>query len=351
MGNEVAGLSPEMPFCAAAKPVIAAKLHDLLKHEKGTREGDDSEALHDMRVASRRLRAAMAIFGMCFAPADFKPLRKDATALTRALGEVRDRDVLLERLADARALMPETERTGVDEMIATVKVEREVCRTSMIETLDAIDASGFQARMTVLLHQDQCDQHPHRRGGIRLDAPLQDGAQRLCILRVAELYGFARHIHNVDRVEELHEMRKAAKHLRYSLEILRVCFGQEIAQCIDEVKLIQEQIGEIHDRDVLADTLRGHLLVVATRTHQALTRVASEPAPPEERMARLRAMLQHENTDDPRLGMLSLLSHTLDERRTRYDEFVHWWDQHEAQGMREALYHAITTEPEDQEPA
>jgi CHAD domain-containing protein len=75
MSSEIAGLAPEMPFCAAAKPVISAKLHDLFKHEKGTRAGDDSEALHDMRVASRRLRAAMAIFGICFAPADFKPLR------------------------------------------------------------------------------------------------------------------------------------------------------------------------------------------------------------------------------------------------------------------------------------
>jgi CHAD domain-containing protein len=351
MSSEVAGLSPEMPFCAAAKPVIAAKLRDLFKHEKGTRAGDDSEALHDTRVASRRLRAAMGIFGICFPPEDFKPLRKDAAALTSALGEVRDRDVFLERLGQARAMMPETERVGVDEMIATVQAEREVGRTSMIETLDAIDASGFQARMTVLLQHDYCDQLPHRRSGIRLDAPLRDGAQRLCILRVAELYGFARYVHDVDRVEELHEMRKAAKHLRYSLEILRVCFGQEIDQRIDEVKLIQEQIGEIHDRDVLADTLRGHLLVVATRTHEALARVASEPAPPEERMARLHGMLQHQGTDDPRLGLLSLLGRTLDERRTRYDEFVHWWDQHEVQGMREALYHAITTEPQDQESA
>jgi hypothetical protein len=102
---------------------------------------------------------------------------------------------------------------------------------------------------------------------------------------------------------------------------------------------------------VLADTLRRHLLVVATRMHEDLAREASEPAAPEARMARLYGMLRGASEHDPRPGMLALLGRTLDERRTRYDEFVRWWDEHEANGMRDALYQAITMEPPDQKPA
>jgi hypothetical protein len=205
--------------------------------------------------------------------------------------------------------------------------------------------------MTALLQHGSRDLPSHRRGGPRLDASLREGAQRLCIRQVAELYGYARSIHAEDQVEELHEMRKAAKRLRYSLEILRVCFGREMDQRLAEVKLIQEQIGEIHDRDVLAERVRHHLLVVATRRYEDLARVASEPAPYEERMARIHTILQQEGSDDPRPGMLALLGRAIDERRSRYHTLVQWWDQQEAQGMREALYQAITTEPEEQKPA
>jgi CHAD domain-containing protein len=233
---------------------------------------------------------------------------------------------------------------GVDALIVTVKAEREVVRARMSETLDAVNTSGFRARLTTLLQHDYSAQLPRRRGGIRLHASLREGAQRICILRVADLYGFARSLHVVGRVAELHEMRKAAKRLRYSLEIFRVCYGPEMNQRLDEVKLIQEQIGEIHDRDVLADTLRHHLLVVATRTCDALTQTASEQATHDARRARLRTMLRGDEADDPRPGLLALLGCTLDERRTRYDEFVRWWDEQEAQGMREVLYRAITME-------
>lgn len=68
-------------------------------------------------------------------------------------------------------------------------------------------------------------------------------------------------------------------------------------------------------------------------------------------MARIHDLLQQEGNDDPRFGMLALLARTLDERRSLYDRLVRWWDQQEAQGMREAFYRAITTEPQEQEPA
>jgi CHAD domain-containing protein len=85
MGSEVHGLHAGMPFCAAAKPSIGQKLDDLFQYEAGTRAGD-VEALHDMRVASRRLRAAMDVFGSCYPASQFKPLAKLARSAPRQAG-------------------------------------------------------------------------------------------------------------------------------------------------------------------------------------------------------------------------------------------------------------------------
>jgi len=117
MGSEVHGLSPEMPFCAAAKPAIGQKLDELFQHEAGTRAGNDIEALHDMRVASRRLRSAMDMFGVCYPASQFKPLAKLARSLTRALGEVRDRDVLIESLERYAKKAPADEKPGVADLV------------------------------------------------------------------------------------------------------------------------------------------------------------------------------------------------------------------------------------------
>jgi CHAD domain-containing protein len=337
MSKEIPGLHPRMPFYEAARPAITAKLDDLFKHDEGTRSGEDIEELHDMRVASRRLREVMDIFAVCFPPRLYRPLRKTAALVTRALGEVRDRDVLLEGLAQYRDQAPDEERLGVEDLIATLRDERNAFREKMLAALDEIDRRDFRRDLEALLGADL--QEPRKQGGLRSDATLRENAQRICVVRVADFYGLAPAVHDPERVEELHELRIAAKHLRYALEIFQVCFGEDIEKRIEEIKSVQDQIGQIHDCDVLVELLRRHLSVVAQRTHEALVAIAAEALPHEDRMARVRDALAGA---DPRLGLLSLLGHKLDERRRRYLDFVQWWDEHESGGLRGKLYTSIT---------
>ncbi len=354
MSDATLPLHPTMRFQDAAKPVILARLDDLFTHEAGTREGSDSEDLHDMRVASRRLRAAMDVFTDCFPRNAFKPLRKTAAQLTRALGEVRDLDVLIEELQRYRKKLPADERVGVDDLIGTLKEERSAARERMIATLDETNQSGFRHRLFALIaHGRGANSRSHKQHAGHAHGTLRAGAQRICVVRIADLYGFAPAIHDEARDEELHQMRIAAKRLRYSLEIFRVCFGPDIDERIADVKAVQEQVGQIHDCDVLVDLLRRHLQVLAQRDCEKLAALAAEPLPHEERMAMIRAALQspEPGTADPRLGLLSLLGQKLDERHRRYNEFVRWWDDHDREGMRSKLYACITAEPPLQETA
>jgi CHAD domain-containing protein len=93
----------EAPFGAMAARVVAIRAEELFEHSAGVLDLDDVERVHDMRVASRRLRAALELFEPCFPRKPWRKALKRVRALADALGERRDRDVaigLLEGLED-----------------------------------------------------------------------------------------------------------------------------------------------------------------------------------------------------------------------------------------------------------
>src|SRR4051795_3123405 len=100
-------------FRDAAAEVLVERLDTLMAHEAGTRAGTDPEELHDMRVASRRLRAALEAFGVCYRGKEFRAVAKQTKALTDALGGVRDSDVLLERMEAYAATLPPDELPAI----------------------------------------------------------------------------------------------------------------------------------------------------------------------------------------------------------------------------------------------
>ena len=89
---------------------------------------------------------------------------------------------------------------------------------------------------------------------------LRSNAPLMLHTRLEELYQFAPYISDPAKVTELHNMRIAAKRLRYTLEIFAPCFtGKEFDKLYAQAKSIQEQIGEIHDRDVRGPLLQEFL--------------------------------------------------------------------------------------------
>ena len=86
----------------AAQKTLAFHFARVGEHESGTLEGTDIEELHDMRVATRRMRAALRIFDGYLDPQDVRPLLKGLRRTGRALGTVRDLDVAGERVTCVR---------------------------------------------------------------------------------------------------------------------------------------------------------------------------------------------------------------------------------------------------------
>jgi CHAD domain/Ppx/GppA phosphatase family len=118
-------------FRDTMKTLIAERWDTLWRAIPIALQGTDIEGVHDVRVASRRLRAAMDIAAPVFPRGWYRPLHQAAKEITGALGEVRDRDVLLEALHADRKSAPLVEHPGIDRLIARVERERADARVEM----------------------------------------------------------------------------------------------------------------------------------------------------------------------------------------------------------------------------
>lgn len=148
-------IAPDATYVQAARAAIRQQLHELMDNLPGTRQGDDIEALHDMRVASRRLRAAMSVFEAAFPEKPFRALEKQVANVTDALGVVRDADVLIEFVTQTRDSALESERVGIDAYLDHLKKQREHDRVALVKALDKLEGCSFRDDFHALLDQGE----------------------------------------------------------------------------------------------------------------------------------------------------------------------------------------------------
>ncbi len=97
-------IAADEPFAAAAERVVRGRAEELFELSANVLDTADIERVHDMRVATRRLRAALEIFATCFPKAEHRRVLKEVKRLADALGERRDPDVHLEALEDVEGV-------------------------------------------------------------------------------------------------------------------------------------------------------------------------------------------------------------------------------------------------------
>ena len=114
-------------FCGYGVGIIASRLDKLLAHTEGAKSGQDTTAIHQMRVWSRRSRAALDVFGMCFTGKTsqaFDEMEAEVKNVTGALGAARDLDVMLGTLGKLAESLPAEQRGGVESLAAHLHATR-----------------------------------------------------------------------------------------------------------------------------------------------------------------------------------------------------------------------------------
>jgi len=148
--RDIPGLHASMPFAEAAAATVSVRAAELFDHAEGVLDTSDIERVHDMRVASRRLRAVLEIYAPCFPKAQFKPLLKEVKALADALGARRDPDVLLDRLAALEGVLPKADAPGIEAFAAPVHAEQERGNTTLAQALEHAESTDLRGRLALL---------------------------------------------------------------------------------------------------------------------------------------------------------------------------------------------------------
>jgi len=243
-GQEVPGpvalgaaeVRPEQTAAQTAFAILRKQFAAFLANEAGTRLGDDIEALHDMRVASRRLRAAMSAFEP-YLPSRMHPLRDQLGWVASALGAVRDIDVQLERMPEWREGFTPEQVAAVDAIEAILRSRREAARKRMLAVLDSRRYDLFALRFTAAL----------RRGAPKSflagNEPILGVAPGLVERRYKRLARDGGRIHRHSPPEDYHALRIESKKLRYALEFVGPIYGKPAITFSKRVTDLQDVLG------------------------------------------------------------------------------------------------------------
>lgn len=120
----IPGLSEDDPYALAGARIIALRSRELADQAAGVLDVSDIERVHDMRVATRRLRAALEVFEPCFPAKRLRAVLREVKELADALGERRDRDVTIAALEDFAAAMGRADRTGIESLVGRLRDEQ-----------------------------------------------------------------------------------------------------------------------------------------------------------------------------------------------------------------------------------
>lgn len=140
-----AELDADTRFRQAIGAVIETRYDIMMRYRDGTMNGRDAEDLHQMRVWSRRLRAAMDVAVDCY-PARYKYYHKTIKQLTDALGGVRDCDVQRMALTAYRNGRPKEDQPAVNLLLRELRTRRELARADMLAFFSRLDEERFDVR-------------------------------------------------------------------------------------------------------------------------------------------------------------------------------------------------------------
>jgi CHAD domain-containing protein len=143
-------VDPFEPYARAAARVVRTRADELFAHEEGVLDTSDIERVHDMRVATRRLRAVLEIFEPCFPKADFKTVLRDVKALADALGERRDPDVHIEAMQTFEAAVQAANRPGIEALVERLRAQQARGNETLAATLEHVRESRLHERLQSL---------------------------------------------------------------------------------------------------------------------------------------------------------------------------------------------------------
>jgi CHAD domain-containing protein len=236
----------------AISAVVGKATLSIRTHEAGSRNGGDIENVHQMRVATRRIRAYLKAAKPALDREAADGLRTDLSDLAQALGVVRDLDVMIEQLHSEAAALGEPDTAALEALIGSLDAERTAARRTLVRQLDDPDYDAL------LVELDETTRKP----------PVANPWADLRELGAGEFGRLAKAHRKMTKQfgddppdDDLHELRILGKRARYTAELQQKT--KPISEFLDALAGLQEVLGNHQDASVLEDQLRA--MVAASR--------------------------------------------------------------------------------------
>lgn len=134
-------------YAAAGTRIVRARARELFEHAEGVLDTEDIERVHDMRVASRRLRAVLEVFAPCFDADEFRGVLRDVKRIADALGERRDPDVHIDAMRAFGAAVTAVQRRGIETFTARIGERQAAGNAVLAEALEELERSDLAGRL------------------------------------------------------------------------------------------------------------------------------------------------------------------------------------------------------------
>ena len=291
-------LRDDSGYCILGAETLHLRIQELESQTEGAKKNEDIEYVHKLRVASRRVRAALNIFADCLQSNQIKTWKKAVKNLTVSCGAARDADILITFLRDYSTRVDSRAARGLEYLITMQKARRSAMQSDLVKVIDSLNASGILAHISASCRAIRANEEGKNPSIETLST--YENAHNHIVARLDELLKLGRFVHDQSAVTKHHELRIAAKRLRYTMEIFSTIYGDELRDQIALMKKFQDLLGEMHDYYVWSQDLRAN---------------------------------RHEIPANAEYGMNKLLTHLETRRRSRYVNFVSLWDDTVANGF------------------
>ena len=246
-----------LPAAQAARQIHRALLDTMLRNEPGLRRDDDSEFLHDYRVAVRRTRSALSQIKKVFPQEQEQHFRGELSWLGSLTGPTRDLDVFLLKIVDYRRLLPDAVAADLDPLAQFLVRKQRREHRRLVAGLNSDRYRRLIASWRAFLDSPSDDdgkapnaQRPiidlaNERIWKLFRRVVKDGRKVLAMTTDPEAHAAA-----------LHDLRIEGKKLRYGMELFRSLYPpQDIDPLVKSLKKLQDNLGDFNDYEVQRDKL------------------------------------------------------------------------------------------------
>ncbi|MBD0370201.1 MAG: CHAD domain-containing protein [Pyrinomonadaceae bacterium] len=319
--REIEGLDCNADAFFNINLILRTRLDEMCELRAKALDWSDIEGVHDMRVASRRLRSLLRDFAPFLN--EGKAPRKQLKEIARSLGSVRDEDVAIVALKKLRRRAKKGAAAGIKQFIEERRRRQAAAREHLQAAISDEGISELQQKFTSWLLEAAASRANNLKESTDTGLTFREMGREVILSHHRELDDLSSSLFNPFDVEPLHEMRIAAKRLRYSLELFSPCLGEELREFAKEIAELQTSLGELHDCDVWIDDLGARLnaqneSAVALDAGSALSQQVTEHA-----------------------SDLWLLQHFVKERTKHYSNALSRWSDWKATGFYSRLKESI----------